>query len=214
MPVVGALTLGVEMSVSTTSAQNVTFASVADYVAADTKGKAAIRKAADKVLRDAIRSGDMATATAAQSALDTYRTPTTKAPAEVNWQQLVADRIATLNAAIVALAEGNFEGAPEGFKSDATTTGTVDESALPTLTKVRKSARRDLGSLIEQVVVGPFQTVAQIRARIVAATDGEYVPSDGAIAMRLFPSKGQCTLVGVVPVEATATAPRGAISKG
>jgi hypothetical protein len=195
------------------STKSVTFATVSDYVAADVKGKAAIRKAAKDAFESAVRASDMSAAQLALAASDSYKSASaTKAPVEIDWQGLVADRIATLNEAIVRLASGNFDGAPEGFQSDSTTTGTVDESALASLTKVRRSAKRDLGSLIEQVIDGDFATVAQIRARIVAATDGDYVPSDGAIAARLFPTSGACTLSGVAPVEATTDAPRGAVA--
>lgn len=194
---------------TSTTTTTTTLATVAEYVAADAKGKAAIRKAATEALHKAVDALDMVAATAAKAALESYKAPTTKAPAEVDWQGLVADRIATLQAAVYQLSVGGFDGAPDGFEFDGRT-GTVDGSALAGLTKVRKSARRDLGAMIEEVVDGDFVTVAGIRARIVAATEGDYVPSDGAIAARLFPSSGTCTLRGIVPVEATGDQPRGA----
>lgn len=191
-------------------------ASVADYMAADTKGKAAIRKAADDAVTAAIKAGGIDGLAAAQSAMavrESYTTArATSTPVEIDWTALVADRIATLNAAVERLVSGNFDGAPDGFVFDGSKSGTVDESALAGLTKVRRSARRDLGSMIESVVTGDFQTVAQIRAAIVAATDGDYVPSDGAVAARLFPANGQCTLTGVAPVDATNESPRGAVA--
>ena len=199
------------MTKSTTTTVAPVLATVAEYLAADAKGKAAIRKAAEEAMRAAIVAQDTEAAMAAMQARDGYVSArAAKAPVEVNWDELVAGRIATLEAAIYRLRTGAFDGAPEGyrFEGDATK-APVDEAAMATLTKVRRASRRDLGAAIADVVTGDFMTVAAIRRAITEATEGDYVPSDGAIAARLF-AEGGCTVPGVVAVEATTEAPRGA----
>jgi hypothetical protein len=181
------------MSDTTSTLVPVTFATVEEYQLADAKGRAAIRKFAESARDEAIREFTtaptpeardhwMTTLTTAQAALDTYKSPA-KVAATVDYQSLVRDRIATLQAAILHLQSGRFDGAPEGFRWDGVTDGrTVDGAAIPGLTKVRKSAKRDLRSLVESALTDDGQPVAVIRRAVIEASGDGYVPTDGAVA--------------------------------
>lgn len=60
--------------------------------------------------------------------------------------------------------------------------------------------------------VGEVLTVAQI-VSFNSTEYGDDHPSPGAVSARLFPKSGTCTFEGIEPVEATATAPKGARKK-
>ena len=75
-------------------------------------------------------------------------------------------------------------------------------------TKAPGASLQDAFDFIAQdIEVGTFMTVAQI-------TKLGNLVSGGAVAACLFPQSGNCTLVGWEPVDATSTAPRGAVYVG
>lgn len=205
------------MSTNTETSTEVTFATVEEYRAADAKGKAAIRNAAKAAMKAAVKAGDIAGAMAAQAAEDSY---TSDKPAKVTVDPyaVLAHRIQTLRTAAEWLESGAV--LPDGltiegdFDADRLTEalGNVEED-LDSVAKVaghkltRSGTRSDVGAAIEaafdDLPKGTFLTVQEI-------TNKMSLPSSGAVAVRLFPKKGKCTVKGVTPVAGTATSPKGA----
>lgn len=189
------------------------------YRSADVAGKARIRAEVDSIMKQAIHDGDLALAQSAMSlsANLTAKSPTVAAP--IDWSQVAADRIATLRLAADLIESGVVDpiGFPEGWVSSNESgdgidlpEGVADRDLADKLAsaKLTKSSDRSdigaaIGSAFADVESGTFLTVAQIANKA-------GLPSQGAVAARLFPKSGTCTVTGVVPTEATATSPKGA----
>lgn len=192
---------------TSTPATVATFPSVEDYRAADVAGKAAIRRDVDKAFRAFIAAGDLVSGQAAMSALDGYKAAGSVRPTvEVDWTALAKVRFATLSIAAYRIASGNFEGAPEGFTlsdediRDAKATAEIDEAEIASLTKVRRSTKRDLNSLVADVFAnvekGTFMKASEIVSAVAAIGDG-YVPSSGAVVAALSSKKGVASVTYV-----------------
>lgn len=197
----------------------ITLPTVSEYRAADVAGKAAFRTIVTKAMMQAIEDLDLDTAKATKSLLEEFVTKTSTPKAEVDWSQVAADRVATLRMAAALIESGMVD--PSGFPEDWASSnedgdrielpnGTPDEELARKLAsaKVTKSSdRADVGAGIEaafaDVPSGTFLTVQQI-------TNKAGLPSAGAVAARLFPKSGVCTVPGVTPTEASATSPKGA----
>jgi hypothetical protein len=191
-----------------------TIATATEWLAADRRGRNAIRRATETAFNDAMDRGDMDTATACMVALRSYVVPTDRPAPTVDWDAIVADRIASLTDAIAALRSGTFDGAPDGYTFDGAP-GTASATDVARYTSVRPSVRRDLASYVVAAVTTEWRSVADIRRSIVAATDGDYVPSDGAVAAALFNADGtpRAAIGGdddIVATVATSDRPRGA----
>ena len=185
----------------------------AAYQSADKSDKAKIRKSLDDIMRTNLSAGEFMIAQAAHEALAGL---VSKSPekVEIDYSQVLADRIATLRYAADCLESGSL--VPTGWDDvtiDRSTLprGTVDVEAADKIAtaKITKSGDRHsiddvVARAIEGKSAGTFMKVSEVR--LAGAIDG-YSPSDGAIAARLFPKSGDCTLTGVIPAEATADRP-------
>jgi hypothetical protein len=162
-------------------------------------------------------------------------TSATKATKEVDYVGIVAERVASLQIALTAIKTDIAAFLPEGVEVDVEDVWDYANELLilpatEVSENVRKSVtsfttfkfgttdRRDIAAHIaewaQSVPSGTFascQTIANFRSNEYG-TDN---PSSGAIAARLFPTDKDgnprsCTLTGIVPVESTATSPKGA----
>lgn len=190
-----------------------TYPTASEWLASDRRGRNTIVRDVRATFTAMMASGDTDGAMAAMVALASYVVPTERPAVVIDWATIVRDRIATLDAAIVALRTGSFDGAPDGFTFDGSTDGaTVDTDAVARLAVVRRATRRDLASHVAAVVTGEWMSVADVRRAIVADTDGAYVPSDGAVAAVLFDGAVPRTDVDggdIVCTVATTDRPRG-----
>jgi hypothetical protein len=204
-------------------------AAVAAYRSADTGDKARMRAHVADAAKTAIMAGDLAGAQFALSVQDAQSVKVATATV-VDWNDRVARRVAVLIAAGEHIMSGTY--APAGLPDDvvldfdvirtAVNTYAGDQSvsddgaklAVQSVGRGTVAMGGDIAAHVVQaleLVDGEFQTVAQIRAAVTPAYDGDQRPSAGAISARLFPRDGSdCTIEGVVPVPATATAPNGA----
>lgn len=196
------------------------------YANAEPKIKSAVRSAIEKMIKDALRTRDFADAATAQDALDlAVASKITKTAESVDYTALLADKIHSFQVAASLLAD---LGSPEGTEVDmdrlatlladrpsssATLAGiTLAESVR--LSRTRSESRVDLQAHVTQALAildrpsGTFLKISEI-AKVHTEAAPEGLPSQGALAARLFPSSGTCTLTGVVPADATATAPKG-----
>lgn len=186
-----------------------TYPTVADYIAADRSAKSAMRTMVDDAMRDAIRTGDIAAATVAMATLDAYRSAVaasrTTGPTADDIAAMVAARVATLRAAADAIADGTV--IPAGVPDDMVPTpdaiaaamgsvvvDTTDRDAIAAARVVR-SRRHALRDAIADAMAshygdGRYVRVADIRNAIRTDTDGDYVPSAGAIAAAITSDTG------------------------
>lgn len=176
---------------------------VTAYGAADTGAKTKIRNAVKAAMEAAVRDMDITTAKVYMDAQEALKATATKATAQVNYNQVLADRIITLIRAATLMLDGNVT--PEGMPSDQldleavrtavqayrdgrAVTDEVDAAArkLAGAKVTRTTERGDIESLIASAVagvpVGTFLTVAAI-----AKASG--ARSQGAIGARLWPTK-------------------------
>lgn len=195
-----------------------------DYARADRSTRARIRNTVTRAMRAAIRRRDDECADRCAVALDDYDgTGRRSVESTIDYPQLVANRRATLTLALRMLSTGLV--VPTDVPTtdddrpvtDGTTNvvGRADRSAAIALASARvaPTGRHNVGDGIATVVTDRFMTVREIAAAIGRLTpDDDYVPSDGAVAARLFPRTGSCTIPGVTPVPAgNGRSSRGAI---
>jgi hypothetical protein len=191
---------------------------LSSYQAATPGDKTRTRTALNSALVDAMTSGSMDLGATIAQAIRTVTEsgPAAKAPVEVDYRTLLSGRIANLRAAADLLESGHVR--PEGFPVGVEVADlpvvefdTEVSSKIASAKISRVTMRNSIEAVIERAFdglqSGDFLTVAQIRK---AGTTDDYTPGDGAIAARLFPSSGNCTLTTVVPVDATSTHARGA----
>lgn len=192
---------------------------VAEYTSANRSRKAAIRSQLTDAIATQIRNGDLIAAQTAVAARDACATER-KSAEPTDYAFKLAQRIATLREAADMLANGTV--VPDGFPTDwerpesLPTDVDADSTAANVIASakiVRSAVRRDLGALIVSVVPQPceYMSVRDVANAIARKTGGEYgTDADGAIAARLFPNNGKCTLGhGIVPVPMTSDRPRG-----
>lgn len=203
-------------------------ATVEAYRAADQSGKAKIRASVQKSMVDATMALDGETAANWAATLGALTAKSSSPKVEIDPKQVIAQRVADLEHAVRLLRTGTVptdlthEWAESDFVGGFVTLPDVEADA-ENATKIasqkltRTDARRSIDGAVERAFEGldsgSFLTVAEIRTRSLVGGPEGYVPSDGAIAARLFPRNGgDCTLVGVVPTEADIPAgtPRGA----
>jgi hypothetical protein len=189
--------------------------SLADYQAADGATKRSMRAAAEKAMRHALATDEFVLAKEINQALSTWAPAKASAP-EVDWQTLVAVRVATLRALADGIESGDIvpAGVPEGFTYEGDEIGQEpDQGTLDRLNSIRVGNSKAEGGdwqarfdqAFEGLEVGAFLRVQEI-ANKVGLPKGS-----GAVAARLFPGEGKvCTLKGYEPVDATADQPRGA----
>lgn len=187
------------------------------YRCADKADKASYRAGTKAALEAAIEALDVTALPVLNEILKSYSTKVAPAPVEVDWDGIISQRVADLRAAIVLLVTGeaDIEGMPEGRIYTVTEDGIEadNEAAISLATiKAGSTKRQPLGQLMAEVAekseAGTFYTVAQLAA---ACSSDDYKAGSGAVAARLFPSSGTCTLTAWTPVAATSTSPRGAI---
>lgn len=163
---------------------------VAAYNQADRATKARMRADAKAAVESAVRSGNWEDAAAAQKLADSLVTSAPAKP-EVDWSQVVADRLADLNAAVGAIIVGDidlpegvevdFDNLPEGVVSD-------DFRARYLVIKARKSDRGNVGGYITEALASEVESdsdgwvrVSQLRTY----RGGDYAttpPSAGAVS--------------------------------
>lgn len=205
------------------------------YTAANVTIKANVRKVLNADIHDNIDKMDIEGATAAKTALTgCMGTKAAKVATPVNHTEIVANRVTSLIGAAIALIRGNV--VPTGINpadvdftsiqdipgfSDIVSIGDImdfaDNADITTIAgqKVTKSAERvDIGAHIAKVIegaeIGTFFSVRHIASMSTEiAPNG--CPSDGAVAMRLFPQKGLCTLIGTLPIKPVTTPVKGLI---
>jgi hypothetical protein len=158
------------------------------YLAADKKGKAALRAAIAPAIVALIQSGDLAGAQALCDVQASFKSAK-PAAAPVNWLDALSDRAATLRAALAAI-EARTVTLPEDavVGEGPFSAGTADEAEVARLVTftARKSTRGHVLPWIESVLGDAPMTIAQMRAAWVPTaeypTDG---PSTGAIGAAL-----------------------------
>ena len=185
---------------------------VTAYRAADTKGKAAIRKSVTAAMMSAMDGLDLATALDHKATLAALTTSPAAKPA-TDYALEIAQRIVDLRRAADYLAAG--VALPSGITADMVATSptdldTVDWDALQPSSdahviasaKITRSAdRNSIQGVVDRAFnglpEGTFLTCQEIANR--GGLDG-YRPSSGAVAARLQPrNDGDCTLLDVVP---------------
>lgn len=192
---------------------------VREYPSANRSRKAAIRTELNNAIRTHVMAGDLPAGQTAVNALNACATER-KSSEPTDYAFKLAQRVATLRLAADMLANGTVT--PDGFPTDWERPETMptdvdgDSTAATVIASakiVRSAVRRDLGALIVEVVPQPceYMSVRDVANAIARKTDGEYgTDADGAIAARLFPTNGKCTLGhGIVPVPMTSDRPRG-----
>lgn len=211
-------------STSTVFVPTIDASTVEAYRAADPKGKGKIRANVQKAANAAVMAMDAEAAANHLATLAALTTSHKSAKVEVDPKQVIAQRVADLERAAHLLRTGavvptdlDAEWTDEDFvggflnltdvEADETNASKIAGTKITRTTQTR-SIQQVIDNAFEDLDEGDFLTVAQIRAK--GQWEG-YVPSDGAIAARLFPKSGDCTLDGVEPTEAVAGgAPRGA----
>jgi hypothetical protein len=190
----------------------------APYVAADTSTKAKVRSYFQNAANTALASGDFDTAKTMVTALNAVKGSKASAPkSDVDFTQVLADKITELSLAAVilrSLVEISDLDIDTERLNELLTTGKLTDANRESATKLVASIKLGSGTRAPSSNLqasldaatfekGNFYTVAQI-------TKAAELPSAGAVAARLFPASGTCTLVGWVPVERTATSAQGA----
>lgn len=204
-----------------TDALNGDFAS---YIAANVSYKANVRKALNDALHSSVDNLDMEGATRAKAAIEGCKgSKAAKVATPVNHTETVLNRANALITAGIALLRG--EAVPTGINPEdvdfsdnqavqdfldntdwSVIPGNADEKDITAIAthKVTKSTERvDIAAHIAKVIEGA-ESGTFFSVRRIASTSTEFAPngcpSDGAVAMRLFPQKGETTLKGVKPV--------------
>lgn len=181
---------------------------VAAYAAADKTGRTAIRRALTAGGARRVDAMDAVGAKTYQTAIARLTAPAT--PATVDHEVTLADRIATLRLAADLMESGIV--APSGLDPVAypaargvANVATAFDLAGAKITRngPTQSVQTVIDAAFDGVESGTFLRVSEICNR------ADY-PHSGAVAARLFPAKGDCTLTGVTPVAATADTPKGA----
>jgi hypothetical protein len=186
------------------------------YADADKINKAAMRSHVKSIMMAAIDALDMDAAHAAKSILDGFTSVRPKSIFDATAAH--ADKINSLRAAVHrAIADAhNASDVDRDRLADMIVGDYTDDHAargtkIANGVSVRSGDRapgRDLSAVFADIVAtvepGTFMTVAEI-------TKWGELPSSGAVAARLFPASGVCTVPNVTPCPATATAPRGAV---
>ena len=194
---------------------------VATYAAATTGEKTKIRYAVDNAMKSAMRVPDMDAATAWVSVSDAIAAAGVKVAAPTDYTQIVIDRIRALRYAAHIMSYGDV--LPEGVEkseidfdrinaamesdatgdNDAVTDDIANAGRRIAGTKITRSTVR--GSIEDHIQtafaglpVGTKLTVAQIRTRSGAA-------SDGAIAARVWPRNGKESTLDFVAMGVAAT---------
>lgn len=190
---------------------------VSRYNVADAGEKRKIRNRVEGNIRRALDGFDF------QAAYDAKATLEALGPVKSDVPEIPANvRIATRARILLVAADMLLSGeiVPEGMDA-------VDMSDLPEIVldesdvekarsiasaKITRSAQSEdievvVRNAFNGVESGAFLTIAQI-ARLGGHSRG--TAASGAIAARLFPKSGKCTIEGIVPVERTATNVRGA----
>jgi hypothetical protein len=193
-------------------------ACITNYATADAAGKRAIRAALKSHMKACMAANDL-TAFEWHTAINALPSKVSLDKPAVDYGTELAVRIATLRAAADLLESGAVT--PEGMPADTmpqaveASWSAVRESAnrLASAKITRSTDRNSIGDVIARAIEGQesgtFLSVADVRR--MGAIEG-YVPSDGAIAARLFPADNKaCTVPGVTPAEATSNQPRGLI---
>jgi uncharacterized protein (DUF2267 family) len=193
------------------------------YAASDRAMKAKVRTEIDRRMKAAVAALDIETAKTWMDALARCTTERATAPQQTP-AEIIAARVAALHTAADMLQHGAV--APNGWEgeypsSDDIAKATVDQDAvnraaerLATMKITRTAQRRGVEAHVFQVLSEHAKNGETMTVREIAAQRSDEYPngdcSDGAIAARLFPSKGECTFDGIAPVERTNDAPRGA----
>lgn len=190
------------------------------YTSAEQGTKSKVRAQVEKSIKEALRAKEFETAGDLQDVLDSLvSAKISKESAKIDFAQVIADKIANLRLAADMLESGAI--VPEGIEPESVvdlatkiTAALADKEAATKIAsaKITKSSDRvDIEAHVAEVIAdvesGTFLKISEVaKVRTEAAPEG--LPSQGALAARLF-AKGGCTLDGVEPVEATATAPKG-----
>lgn len=188
------------------------------YIAANVSIKANVRKMLNQGMMDAVDKLDIEAATNWKRAIEGCTgAKAAKAATPVNHAQIVAKRAYVLIAAGRAILDGTVPNginpADVDFSEVRDIYDTLDNSdgslnkdieALSTQKVTKSTERVDIGAHIASVIEGA-QPGTFFSVRTIASTSTESAPngcpSDGAVAMRLFPQKGQCTLIGTLPIK-------------
>lgn len=196
---------------------------VADYLAADRKGRAAIRSTIEANMKAALSNGDLASAQAWMAHGNTIREAAgaaSESTTTVDYVGLVAQRLFTLEHLSRTAVE-----VPEGVTVDTEalaarmaelTTDDLDDSLLKLVTSrslTRRGKANDLNAALvaafEGLEAGTFLTVADVMRR--ANEAGFSIATPGGLQARHAAGiEGKWTgHAAIVPVAATADAPRG-----
>ena len=189
------------------------------YTGADVTIKANVRKALKEGQNAATRDMDLETALRYMTAIEgCVGQKAAKAAVPVNHAQIIAKRAYLLIQAGNALLAGTVPNGlnPEDVDNVAVNAAFVEISDNPDFPytseiqdiatqKVTKSSERvDIGAHIASVIEGA-ESGTFFSVRKIASTSTESAPngcpSDGAVAMRLFPQKGESTLIGTLPIK-------------
>lgn len=192
---------------------------IAAYGTADKSGKAKIRTAVNEALMNAVRNLDMNTAKCAQELIESLKSVSTKNAESADPNAVLAARIIALRMAADCLAYGVT--VPDGMDSaeidymrvselldevDARAYSDAEWDSAEKLAKskiTRRSTsggdRRDIGDWLiraaDNMRTGQVATMSQlVQLGIDPDSDDTYRPSSGAIAARLYPTKGDVTL--------------------
>ncbi len=134
-----------------------------------------------------------------------------------DWQARATKLASDTNVDLQKLAQYNGEGeepqvSPLARRALKLATGKVSKSSTGTrtpFTGTRRDVEKHVKAAFADKASGDFLTVAQI----VAFASDEYgagEASPGAVSARLFPKSGNCTIEGIVPVDAGDGHPKGA----
>lgn len=209
---IGGPTMGRTTTTTTTTDAHDAFPTVAEYVAADIREKARIRSDVNAAMLAAIDDLDMDRATTARDALRSYvdATKSRTTTPSVDWDAVAFRAVASLRHAAYMIQSGQIRpsGAPDewafdvdrfGSESDAATDGTLSDDDMATRfatdsVAVRtRAAKRDLRAYLAEWVAtatpGTY-TDGQIASAIGAMTDGDYVPSSGAVGAAIRSESG------------------------
>jgi hypothetical protein len=200
------------------------------YTAANVSTKANVRKALNAALHASVDKMDMEGATRAKAAIEGCTgAKAAKVATPVNHAEVVAKRAFQLISAGKLLLSG--EAVPNGLNpadvdkvavnaafdalgdnADNYLDKVISDIATQKVTK--SSERVDIGAHIASVIEGA-EAGTFFSVRTIASTSTEAAPngcpSDGAVAMRLFPQNGQCTLLGTLPIKPVTTPVKGLI---
>lgn len=191
------------------------------YVAASATDKRAVRNGLADAVRAAVAAGDIVAAQAAMAAEAAIKVarPST-APAD-NTARVIA-RVTDLLGAAMIVAETDDESVDSARVADAVIAW-LDAPATPTdrarkiaaeVSVTRAGKSTDVGAHLRQVAAqhpsGTFLSVAQVAHTTTDECPDGY-PHQGAIAARLFPTSGECTVREVIAAPATSDRVRGMI---